>query len=156
MTVPREMQAMVLERAGTPLRAAELPVPEPGPARSSSRSPPAACAAPICISSTASWRSPSCRSCSAMRSSATWRRSGRASQGFAVGDRVGVPWLGLDRRHLPLLPQRIRKISATTPRFTGYQIDGGYADYTVADARYCLHLPEATATPKRRRCSAPG
>ena len=141
MTIPREMQAMLLERAGTPLRAASLQVPEPGPARSSSRSPPAACAAPICTSSTASCRSPSFRSCSAMRSSATWRRSGRASwtspsaiasacRGWA-SPTARASIAGSDQENL-----------CDNPRFTGYQIDGGYAGYTVADARYAFKLPD--------------
>ena len=47
----------------------------------------------------------------------------------------------MDRRHLPLLPQRQENL-CDGARFTGYQIDGGYASHTVADARYCLHLPE--------------
>jgi len=40
-------------------------------------------------------------------------------------------------------------------RFTGYQLDGGYADHALADARYCLPLPGDFDDAHARRCSAP-
>ena len=40
-------------------------------------------------------------------------------------------------------------------RFTGYQIDGGYAELRVADARFCFRIPEATTICRPRRCYAP-
>ncbi len=40
-------------------------------------------------------------------------------------------------------------------RFTGYQIDGGYADYTVADARFCFAIPDGYSDVRPRRCCAP-
>jgi len=46
----------------------------------------------------------------------------------------------LHLRHLRVLPQRPRE---PVPRFTGYQIDGGYAEYSVADARYAFRLPSS-------------
>ena len=66
------------------------------------------------------------------------RAEGAASTRFDVGDRVGVPWLGWTCGDCALLPQRAGRTSATAARFTGYQIDGGYAEYTVADERYLL------------------
>ena len=77
-----------------------------------------------------------------MRSSATWRRLAPASTGFAVGDRVGVPWLG-HTDGTCFYCRRGEENLCDDPRFTGYQIDGGYAEYTVADARYCFKLPDA-------------
>ena len=41
-------------------------------------------------------------------------------------------------------------------RFTGYDIDGGYAELAVADERFCFPIPEGYPTSRRRRCSAPG
>ena len=63
-------------------------------------------------------------------------------QGFAAGDRVGVPWLGFTDGTCPYCRNHQENL-CDNARFTGYQIDGGYASYTVADARYCFHLPEA-------------
>ena len=61
---------------------------------------------------------------------------------FSVGDRVGVPWLGWTDGTCRYC-RRGEENLCDHPRFTGYQIDGGYAGYTVADARYAFKLPEA-------------
>ncbi|MFP6560225.1 zinc-dependent alcohol dehydrogenase family protein [Paraburkholderia sp. B3] len=65
---------------------------------------------------------------------------GRGVTGFAPGDRVGVPWLGHTCGHCRFC-LRGRENLCDTPGFTGYTLDGGYAQRTVADARYCFHLP---------------
>ena len=62
-------------------------------------------------------------------------------EGFAIGDRVGVPWLGWTDGTCPYCRNGQENL-CDSARFTGYQIDGGYASHTVADARYCFHLPE--------------
>jgi len=59
---------------------------------------------------------------------------------FKPGDRVGVPWLGHTCGHCHYCLQH-RENLCDTPGFTGYTINGGYAEKTVADSRYCLHLP---------------
>jgi len=60
---------------------------------------------------------------------------------FAVGDRVGVPWLGYtDGACRYCLTGR--ENLCDNARFTGYQMDGGYAGYTVADHRFCFPIPE--------------
>ncbi|MFM0493291.1 zinc-dependent alcohol dehydrogenase family protein [Paraburkholderia caledonica] len=59
---------------------------------------------------------------------------------FAVGDRVGVPWVGYTCRHCRYCLSA-RENLCDEARFTGYTIDGGYAERTVADSRYCFHLP---------------
>jgi propanol-preferring alcohol dehydrogenase len=61
---------------------------------------------------------------------------------FAVGDRVGVPWLGQTCGSCEFCRNGRENLCAQA-RFTGYQIDGGYADYTLADARYCFAIPAA-------------
>jgi propanol-preferring alcohol dehydrogenase len=61
---------------------------------------------------------------------------------FAIGDRVGVPWLGWTCGACSYCITG-RENLCETARFTGYQIDGGYAEYTVADERYCFALPPA-------------
>jgi propanol-preferring alcohol dehydrogenase len=61
--------------------------------------------------------------------------------GFAIGDRVGVPWLGHTCGHCRYCGIG-RENLCDTPGFTGYTIDGGYAQRVVADSRFCLHLPK--------------
>ena len=62
-------------------------------------------------------------------------------RGFTPGERVGVPWLGWTCGRCE---RCIRGMENLCPqaRFTGYQIDGGYAEYTIADARYCFPIPD--------------
>src|SRR5690348_13565410 len=60
---------------------------------------------------------------------------------FALGDRVGVPWLGWTCGVCPYCRSG-RENLCDRARFTGYQIDGGYAEYTVADQRYVFPLPD--------------
>ena len=59
----------------------------------------------------------------------------------AVGARVGVPWLGSTCGHCVFCTTGRENLCAEA-RFTGYQIDGGYANYVLADARYCFALPD--------------
>ncbi|KWZ37536.1 alcohol dehydrogenase [Burkholderia savannae] len=65
---------------------------------------------------------------------------GAGAAGFAIGDRVGVPWLGRACGHC-MYCKSGRENLCDAPGFTGYTIDGGYAERTVADARFCVHLP---------------
>jgi propanol-preferring alcohol dehydrogenase len=67
---------------------------------------------------------------------------GEGVQRWPVGQRVGVPWLGWTCGHCRFC-QSGRENLCEQARFTGYQIPGGYAEYTVADARYCFPLPDA-------------
>lgn len=66
-------------------------------------------------------------------------KGGRVEQ-FAIGDRVGVPWLGFTCGRCQYCLSGRENLCAEA-RFTGYQLDGGYAEYTVADPRYCFPLP---------------
>jgi propanol-preferring alcohol dehydrogenase len=65
---------------------------------------------------------------------------GQGVDGFVIGERIGVPWLGHTCGHCAYCAAG-RENLCDTPGFTGYTIDGGYAERTVADARYCLRLP---------------
>jgi alcohol dehydrogenase, propanol-preferring len=60
---------------------------------------------------------------------------------FRVGDRVGIPWLGWTDGECAYCRSN-RENLCDRARFTGYTIDGGYAEFTVADARFCFHLPD--------------
>ena len=66
---------------------------------------------------------------------------GRGNLNFAIGDRVGIPWLGWTDGDC-VYCRSGRENLCDNARFTGYTIDGGYAEFTVADARYCFYLPE--------------
>lgn len=70
----------------------------------------------------------------------TVERAGASVDRFQVGDRVGVPWLGGTDRSCRYC-RRDQENLCDHPRFTGYTIDGGYAEYVAADARYCFPLP---------------
>jgi propanol-preferring alcohol dehydrogenase len=59
---------------------------------------------------------------------------------FRLGDRVGIPWLGWTCGTCPYCRSGQENLCPQA-RFTGYHIDGGYADYAVADARYCFPIP---------------
>jgi propanol-preferring alcohol dehydrogenase len=67
---------------------------------------------------------------------------GENATGFAIGDRVGVPWLGGTDGTCRYCREG-RENLCDNPRFTGYQIDGGYAGYAAADARFVVKLPDA-------------
>jgi propanol-preferring alcohol dehydrogenase len=66
---------------------------------------------------------------------------GEGNSDFAIGDRVGIPWLGWTDGDCAYCRSG-RENLCDNARFTGYTIDGGYAEFTVADARYCFHLPD--------------
>jgi alcohol dehydrogenase, propanol-preferring len=66
---------------------------------------------------------------------------GRGVRGFALGERVGVPWLAATCGVCPYCRSG-RENLCDRPLFTGYTRDGGYATHTLADARFCFPLDE--------------
>jgi alcohol dehydrogenase, propanol-preferring len=60
------------------------------------------------------------------------------------GDRVGIPWLGHTCGHCRYCAAGDENL-CDSPKFTGYQIDGGYAEYSLAEEAYCFHLPDTYA-----------
>lgn len=66
---------------------------------------------------------------------------GEGVQGFSMGERVGIPWLSWTDGECAYCRSN-RENLCDRARFTGYTIDGGYAEFTVADARFCFHLPD--------------
>jgi propanol-preferring alcohol dehydrogenase len=65
---------------------------------------------------------------------------GKTVQHFQLGDRVGVPWLG-QTCHQCRYCLSGRENLCDWAKFTGYQLNGGYAEYTVADAHFCFPIP---------------
>jgi propanol-preferring alcohol dehydrogenase len=71
---------------------------------------------------------------------------GMAVSALKLGDMVGVPWLGFTCGRCKFCKQGKENL-CDNPLFTGYTIDGGYAEYAVADARYCFLLGKDYAKP---------
>jgi propanol-preferring alcohol dehydrogenase len=135
---------MVLENPGAPLAVRDLPIPKPGPDQ-------------LLLS---------VRACGVCRTDlhvidgelpnptlplvpgheivgiVTDRGSG--VDRFSIGDRVGVPWLARTCGTC-VFCRSGRENLCESPAFTGYTVSGGYAEYTVADARFCFGLPAAYA-----------
>jgi alcohol dehydrogenase, propanol-preferring len=142
LAIPSVMQAMVLDRPGLPLRPAELKVPEPGPEQMLIKV--AACG--VCRTDLhildGELAHPKLPLVLGHEIVGHVVALGPGAEGFAIGMRVGVPWLG-STDGTCLYCRSGQENLCDNPRFTGYQIDGGYAGYTVADARYAFKLPEA-------------
>ena len=136
------MQAMLLDRPGQPLKPAELAVPEPGAGQILIKV--AACG--VCRTDLHIFDGelphPKLPLVLGHEIVGHVEALGPGVEEFSVGDRVGVPWLGWTDGTC-FYCRRGEENLCDHPRFTGYQIDGGYAGYTVADARYAFHLPEA-------------
>ena len=135
------MRAMVLDSVGGPLLSAEVPEPEPGPGQLLLRVH--ACA--VCRTDLhvvdGELPDPKLPLIPGHQIVATVERVGDLVDRFAVGDRVGVPWLGhTDDTCRYCLTGR--ENLCDDARFTGYQLDGGYAEYVVADHRFCFPIPE--------------
>lgn len=65
---------------------------------------------------------------------------GEATERFQIGDRVGIPWLGWTCGKCRFCRSEQENL-CDEAKFTGYTIDGGYAEYTVADERFCFPIP---------------
>jgi propanol-preferring alcohol dehydrogenase len=133
------MKAMVLDRPGTPLRAAELPDPEP--AAGQVLIEVAACGVCRTDLHVVDGELPEPKLPLVLGHQVVGRvvRGGRR---FQPGDRIGIPWLGWtdgDCRYC----RSGRENLCDRARFTGYQLDGGYAELAVADERYCVPVPGA-------------
>ena len=133
------MRAMRLATAGGPLEQVELPVPEPGPGQVLVRV--GACGVcrtdlHIVDGELAHPRLPLVPGHEVVGTVAHVRDGSR----FAVGDRVGVSWLAWTCGSCDYCRSG-RENLCDRARFTGYDVDGGYAEYMVADERYCFPLP---------------
>jgi len=141
---PSTMRAMVLDAPGRPLHLATLPLPVPGPGQLLI----AVHACGVCRTDLhlidGELPDPKLPIVPGHEIVGTVAECGAHTTGFRVGDRVGVPWLGATCGHCRYCGTG-RENLCNEARFTGYQLDGGYADYTLADARYCFALPDRYA-----------
>ena len=69
-------------------------------------------------------------------------RVARGGERFSPGDRIGIPWLGWTDNECRFCLSG-RENLCDDARFTGYHLDGGYAELAVADERYCVPIPES-------------
>ena len=70
------------------------------------------------------------------------RTAGEGVSKFKAGDRVGIPWLGWTCGSCSFCLRGLENLCENA-RFTGYTLDGGYAEFTVADERYCFRIPDS-------------
>ncbi|HUV23236.1 MAG TPA: zinc-dependent alcohol dehydrogenase family protein [Gammaproteobacteria bacterium] len=134
------MKAMVLEKPGQPLQLLERPDPLPGPGQLQvSVSACGVCRTDLHVvdGDLSEARLPIIPGHEIV---GTVSVLGEGVAGFNIGDRVGVPWLGYSCGCCRYCTSGAENL-CDEPGFTGYQIDGGYAELTVADARYCFALP---------------
>jgi propanol-preferring alcohol dehydrogenase len=132
------MRAMVLERARGPLRSADLPEPEPAPGQVALE----VVACGVCRTDLhiVDGELTEPKLPLVLGHQIVARVIGGGER-FTPGQRVGVPWLGWtdgDCRYC----RSGRENLCDRARFTGYDIDGGYAERTVADERFCFPLPD--------------
>jgi len=133
------MRAMVLHQANRPLRLEERAVPEPGPGQVLVRV--SACGVcrtdlHVCDGELTEPKLPLVPGHEVVGRVAAL---GAGVERFAEGVRVGVPWLGWTCGSCRFCAAG-RENLCEAARFTGYTLDGGYADYMVADQRYCFPL----------------
>lgn len=134
------MRAMVLEKPGSPLRLQQRPGPTAGPGQLLIKV--AACG--ICRTDLhvvdGELADPRLPLIPGHQIVGYIDALGDEVEGFNVGQRVGVPWLGGSCGQCDFC-RRGQENLCDHAVYTGYQIDGGFADYSVADARYCFPLP---------------
>jgi propanol-preferring alcohol dehydrogenase len=140
MAIPETMRAMVLERAQQPLVLKEVKVPRPGPSQVLIR----VTACGVCHTDLhivdGELTEPKLPLIPGHEIVGAVAAVGAAVKQFRVGDRVGVPWLGHTCGQCRYC-SRGQENLCDFPQFTGYTLDGGYAEYTVAEAGYTFPLP---------------
>lgn len=135
------MKVMCLQRPGTALAAIERPMPSPGPRQLLIE----VLACGVCRTDlhVLDGELPDIRYPIVPGHEIVGRvvACGRDARGFAVGARVGVPWLGSTCGHCTYCLSGRENLCGEA-RFTGYTLDGGYAQFVVADSDFCLPIPE--------------
>jgi len=135
------MRAMILEAPRQPLRMASLPTPKPGAAQVLLKV--AACA--VCRTDLhvvdGELPHPKLPLVPGHEIVGTIAEKGPRARCFNIGDRVGVPWLGWTCGKCEYCRSG-RENLCEQARFTGYTLDGGYAEFAVADERFCFPVPK--------------
>ncbi len=141
MTLPEKMLAMLLEQPGTPLQVRELPLPVPGPDQVLLK----VHACGVCRTDLhildGELQQPKLPLIMGHQIVGILVDTGENVTRFQHGERIGVPWLGYTDGSCQYCQQGQENL-CDHPLFTGYTINGGFAQYTVADQRYCFSLPD--------------
>jgi propanol-preferring alcohol dehydrogenase len=136
------MRAMLFEKPGQPLRIAETPKPSPGAGQLLIRVK--ACA--VCRTDLhvvdGELPQPKLPLIPGHEIVGTVEEKGAGVERFTAGDRVGIPWLGWSCGACAYCDSG-RENLCDEAKFTGYTLDGGYAEYTVADQRFCFSIPDS-------------
>jgi propanol-preferring alcohol dehydrogenase len=133
------MKAMILEKPRERLRLAELPLPEPGAGQVLVKvSACAVCRTDLHVVD-GELTEPKLPIVPGHEIVGEVVCSGPGVERFRAGERVGIPWLGYTCGACRYCAAGQENL-CDRARFTGYQIDGGYAEYTLADARYCFSI----------------
>jgi len=131
---------MLFETPGRPLRLANLPTPKPGAGQFLIRVHGCAvCRTDLHVIDGELTR-PKLPLIPGHEIVGTIEAKGDGAERFEIGDRVGIPWLGWSCGECAYCKSG-RENLCDRARFTGYTIDGGYAEYTVADQRFCFPIP---------------
>ncbi len=142
MKVPATMRAMVLDAPHTPLRLREVPTPRPGPGQLLIR----VHACGVCRTDLhivdGELTQPKLPLILGHEIVGSVVAAGPGGGPFRSGDRVGVPWLGTTCGSCRYCRKGAENLCAAAG-FTGYTLDGGFAEYAVADRSYCFALPPA-------------
>jgi propanol-preferring alcohol dehydrogenase len=135
------MRAMILEKPGEPLQLRDISLPEPGPRQVLVKV--AACA--VCRTDLhivdGELDQPRLPLVPGHEIVGRIEKMGLGCRRFRIGDRVGIPWLGWtcgECEHC----RSGRENLCDAARFTGYTIHGGYAEFTLADERFCFAMPD--------------
>jgi len=141
MSQEQTMRAMVLEKAGNPLALRECPVPQPAAGEVLLKV--RACAVCRTDLHIVDGELPDTKFPLIIGHEIVGRVALAAAGAtrFSVGDRVGVPWLGWTCGQCSYCLAGNENLCEQA-RFTGYTIDGGYAEFTVADERFCVPIPD--------------
>jgi propanol-preferring alcohol dehydrogenase len=144
--LPTSMQAMILEQPGTPLRLASLPIPEPSPTQVLVK----IIACGICRTDLhvvdGELPHPKLPLVPGHEIVGTIVHIGKDVTRLQSGDRVGIPWLGFTCGTCRYCLRQQENLCENA-LFTGYTLDGGYAEFTVAYEKYCFPLPAQYAAP---------
>lgn len=136
------MRAMMLEKANTPLKLQELPIPEPAPNQIQVK----VLACGICRTDLhiidGELSEPHLPLIPGHQIAGVVEKMGSNVSQFKIGDRVGIPWLGGSCGHCKFCLKGSENL-CDNATYTGYMVNGGYADYCVANANFAFRLPEA-------------
>jgi propanol-preferring alcohol dehydrogenase len=138
------MKAMVLRNLGEPLTPVELPLPQPGPGQIRVRVEACGVCRTDLHVADGELPDPKLPLVLGHQIVGVVDAVGAEVEGIEPGGRVGIPWLGWTDGECRFCRSG-RENLCDRARFTGYQLDGGYAEAAVADARFCFPLPREQA-----------